>query len=38
MADSVLFTALLFGGLSAPMTIPLILAHRRLANSLRRPA
>jgi len=32
MADGVLFTALLFGGLSAPLIIPLILVHRRLAR------
>lgn len=32
MGDAVLFTALLFGAMSTPLTIPLILVHRRLAR------
>ena len=31
LADGVLFTALLYGGLAAPLSIPLVLAHRWLA-------
>ncbi|MBX3024015.1 bile acid:sodium symporter [bacterium] len=31
LADGVLFAALLYGGLAAPLAIPLILVHRRLA-------
>jgi BASS family bile acid:Na+ symporter len=33
MADGVLFTALLYGGLAAPLTVPLVLVHRWLAGS-----
>jgi BASS family bile acid:Na+ symporter len=32
LADAVLFTALLFAGLAAPLTIPVIVVHRRLAR------
>jgi len=32
MADGVLFTTLLYGGLAGPLTIPLVLVHRWLAR------
>ena len=35
LADGVLFTALLYGGAAAPLSIPLVLAHRRLARRQR---
>ena len=33
LADGVLFVALLYGGVAAPLSVPLVMVHRRLARS-----
>ncbi|MEO8605007.1 MAG: bile acid:sodium symporter [bacterium] len=38
LADGVLFTALLYGGVAAPLVIPMVLAHRWLASRAGIPA